>query len=89
MDAFVLLLGIVSPHSPLFSKIVQSPIVGSMDSDTHRPGWNGRLVAVCTWKDHCTLNFEMGVGGGVESAAILPVYYVFNNLLFIFNIFNL
>ena len=45
-----------------------------LDSDTHRPGWNGWwLVAVCPWKDRCTLDYEMGIWGGGGSVAIFPV----------------
>ena len=48
VDAFVLLLGMVSPRGPPFSKIVES--TSGLDSDTHRPGWNGWwLEAVCPW----------------------------------------
>ena len=51
------------------------------NSGTHRPAWNGCwLVAVCTWNDRCTPNFEMGIWGGGKCGYLSGKYDVTENL---------
>ena len=80
MDVFVLLLGMVSPHGPPFSKIVESTsdgidgtwIVTHIGQDGMVDDWwqsaPGKIAA-----QHP--DFDMGIWG--KNAAIFPVYTVF------------
>ena len=77
MDAFVLLLDMVSPHGPLFSKIVESTsdgidgpwIVAHIEGGMADDGWQsapGKMATppILSWES------------GAKNAAIFPVYTV-------------